>query len=126
MNNVDFLGPIYDFGRKFSILASSKLFVLPSYEENWAIVIGEAMAAGVPVLCYDLPEIRNIWQDKVIWVTKGDKRLFASKVLELLDDERSRIELSLKGLRFIKKYDWNEIAKKEMSIITNRIERLND
>lgn len=119
--NVDFLGPIYDFNAKFSILASSKLFVLPSYEENWAIVIGEAMAAGVPVLCYDLPEIKPIWENKIVWVPRGDKKAFASKVLELLDGEQARNELSKIGVEFIRKYDWHGIAEKEMTIIADSV-----
>lgn len=116
-NNVDFLGPIYDFETKFSLLASSKLFVLPSYEENWAIVIGEAMAAAVPVLCYDLPEIRPIWEDKVVWIPKGDKRQFANEIIELLNDEQSRNRLAEAGIQFIKKYDWQRIADEEIKLI---------
>jgi glycosyltransferase involved in cell wall biosynthesis len=118
-DNVDFLGPIYDFNSKISVLASAKLFVLPSYEENWAIVIGEAMAAGVPVLCYDLPAIKSIWNDKVVWIPKGDKLAFAAKVIELLGDKEPRNALSQMGTLFMKRFDWDEIAEKEMRMITN-------
>ncbi|MGQ9744216.1 MAG: glycosyltransferase family 4 protein [Candidatus Bathycorpusculaceae bacterium] len=116
-DNVDFLGSIYDFETKISLLASSKLFVLPSYEENWAIVIGEAMAAGTPVLCYDLSEIRPIWGDNVVWVPKGDKKKFANKIIEFLDSEQARNRLSEAGIRFIKRYDWQKIADEEMKLI---------
>ena len=51
-NNIIFSGMVLDTIEKFQLLASSKLFVLPTYEENWAIVIGEAMAAGIPVITY--------------------------------------------------------------------------
>jgi len=117
VDNVDFLGPIYDFKTKISVLASSRLFVLPSYEENWAIVIGEAIAAGVPVLCYDLPDIRSIWGSNVIWVPKYDKKEFASKVIEFLNDEEARIRLSEAGIRFVRRYDWQKIADEEMKLI---------
>lgn len=117
MGNVDFLGPIYDFNTKFSILASSKLFVLPSYEENWAIVIGEAMAAGVPVVCYDLLQIKPIWKGNVVWVPKGDKKGFANEVIKLLHNQRRRKKLSQTGIKFVESYDWQEIAEEEMNII---------
>ena len=124
-NSIDYLGPIYDFDSKISLLASSKLLVLPSYEENWAIVIGEAMAAGVPVLCYDLPEIRSIWMDRVVWVLKGDRKAFARKILEMLDDEKATSELPEKGSSFMKRYDWREIAENEMAIIANAVRNCN-
>ncbi len=115
--NVDFLGPVYSFSQKFLLIASSKLFALPSYEENWGIVIGEAMAAGIPVLCYDLPEIKSIWENKVVWVPKGNKKVFAAKILKLLNDHQQREKLSRFGISFIKKYDWHDIAEKELNIM---------
>lgn len=116
-DNVDFLGPIYDFETKISVLASSKLFVLPSYEENWAIVIGEAMAAGVPVLCYDLPEIKPIWKDNVVWIPKGNKLRFAKEVIKLLSGENKRLNFERKGIEFIKEYSWGKIADREINLI---------
>jgi glycosyltransferase involved in cell wall biosynthesis len=115
--NVDFLGPIYDFRSKFSVLASSKLFVLPSYEENWAIAIGEAMAAGVPVICYNLPAIKPIWHSNVTWVPKGNKSEFAERVIGLLSNEDERRNRANNGTRYIRKYSWSSIADTEMSLI---------
>ncbi len=117
--NVKILGPIYDFEKKFRILAKSKVFLLPSYEENWAIVIGESLATGLPVVCYNLPELRPIWKDKVIWVTKGDRKEFAQRVVELLRDDELRKRLGEEGAEFVKKYDWGMIAIREVGLILN-------
>ncbi len=116
-DNIQILGIIYDFDRKFETLARSKIFLLPSYEENWAIVIGEAMATGLPVVCYELPEIQPIWKDNVIWVPKGNKEIFAKKIVGLLQNEDIRNELGNRCVDFVKKYDWKEIAKKEMDLV---------
>lgn len=116
-DNVDVLGPIYDFEKKISVLGSSKLFVLPSYEENWAIVIGEAIAAGVPVLCYDIKEIRPIWKENIVWIPQGDKKMFADKILKILDDKQAQNSLSNLGIKFVAKYDWWEIAEREKALI---------
>ncbi len=117
IRNVDFLGPIYDSDLKFSLLANSDLFILPSYEENWAIVIGEAMAVGLPVVCYDISDVRSIWADKILWVPKGNIILFAEKVLEMLNDKEKMKKLSMDGMEFVKKHDWQKIAEKEMNCI---------
>ena len=111
--NVLLLGFLDEYD-KIKILKSSKIFLLPSYEEGWGIVIGEAMAAGVPVICYDLSEIKPIWKDKVVWVSKGDKKKFAKKVIELLSDVHIRRKYSHKCIKFVKKYSWDKIAEKEL------------
>lgn len=117
--NIVFLGVVYDFKEKFTILQQAKLFILPSHEENWAIVIGEAMAAGIPVIVYDLKEITPIWRDNVIWIRKGDTERFAETVLEMLNDDSAREKISKKARDFVKQYEWAEIAKKEFETIQN-------
>ncbi len=113
-SNIILLGAIYDFNLKFRIIKSAKLFVLPSHEENWAIVIGEAMAAQVPVLAYDLKEIVPIWRDNVEWIPFANTNIFASKILQYLNNEGRRHRLAEKAYNFVKKYDWNEIVKDEI------------
>jgi glycosyltransferase involved in cell wall biosynthesis len=119
--NIDFLGVIYDDKTKFTILAQSSLFILPTYEENWAIVIGEALAAGIPVVTYDLKELRQVWRGAVTYIPTGDKNGMAKKILELLNDSRELRRLSTGGIEFMKHYDWQEIAKRELKILTRRI-----
>lgn len=45
----EFLGAIAD-GAKWPIYYHSDLFVLPTYSENFGLVIGEALASGLPVI----------------------------------------------------------------------------
>jgi glycosyltransferase involved in cell wall biosynthesis len=112
-NNIYILGVILDLEEKFRILNSAKIFVLPSHEENWAIVIGEAMAIKLPVLCYQLKEIFPIWKDNVEWINFGDINDFSNKILDYLSNKEKRFFLSNKAFDFIKKYDWKKIAGNE-------------
>jgi len=112
-NNVDILGVIYDMKKKFELISSSKVFLLPTHEENWAIVVGEAMAAGTPVVVSRLKEIEPIWKDNVIWSEVGDIDGFAKATLDLLDNPEKSEKLVKKAQKFIPQYDWKNIAKTE-------------
>lgn len=118
--NIEFLGVIYDFETKFKYLSESKLFVLPSLEENWAIVIGEAMAASIPVICYDLKELREVWKDSVNFIEFRNKKLFAKKILNLLRNNKDYDKVVNRGLEFIEQYDWKLIAQDELKFIFNK------
>lgn len=113
-NNIKLFGVVYDFEEKFRIINSSKLFILPSHEENWAIVIWEAMAIWVPVLVYDLPEITPIWKDNVEWVERFDTNQFSEKILKYLWDENLRKQKMKKADAFISSLDWKNIANNEL------------
>lgn len=115
--NIEFAGEIYDAKEKFTKLAQSKIFVLPSYEENWAIVIGEAMAAGLPVVCYDLKELKTVWQDNYVGASVGNKAQFAKRILELLDDPNLRKKRAEKARKYVRRYDWKEIAINELNML---------
>lgn len=119
--NIEIKGPVYDIKEKISLLASSKLFLLPSYEENWAVVIGEALTTGLPVVAYDLPEIKQIWAEHVLWVPKGDTKSFAEEVVKLLSDEKYYQMYVGKGIDFMKKFDWEHIAERVLELCTKLI-----
>jgi glycosyltransferase involved in cell wall biosynthesis len=106
--NIDLVGVVHDAGEKIRRLAQSSIFVLPSHEENWAIVIGEALAAGLPVVAYDLKEIRPLWGERVHWIALGDTSAFAQKILQL-DSQPSTVPLD----DFLRDLDWPKIADNE-------------
>ncbi len=120
-DNITVRGPVYNFKQKILLLRQSKMLILPSYEENWAIVVGEALASGIPVVAYDLPDIRPIWGDNVVWCPLGDKKVFSKEVLKLIDREELRESLGRKGIELMKKYSWNSIAEKELRLIQDHL-----
>lgn len=116
--NIDFLGVIYDFKEKFQLIASSKLFLLPTHEENWAIVIGEAMAAGTPIIAYGLKELKAVWGEACTWVRPLDVEGFAEAIVQDLAAPQARKARQRLALEYVKRYDWTEIARKELELIT--------
>jgi len=107
----------------YSLIASSKLFLFPSYEEGFGLVIGEAIALGVPVVCYDVPSLIEVWNGAVRFVRTGEKQTLKEEVLSLLNNEKKRNELAQKAIRVIKKYDWQEVAPHETTVLRNIVGR---
>jgi glycosyltransferase involved in cell wall biosynthesis len=103
--------------RKFEIMLSSKLFLLPSYADDWGIAILDAMSCGLPAIIYDSPALRTVWGDDVTYVPAGDTASFGRTLLRLLQDQQLRAELSSIGLRRSAQYSWTKIAAKEAEAI---------
>ncbi len=61
-HRVHFLGPLED-ADKFSVLQLCDIYVSTSQHEGFGLVFLEAMAAGLPVVCYDHGGQRDFLQD---------------------------------------------------------------
>ena len=101
------------------VVKSSKIFVFPSHEEGWGIAICEAMACGLPVVAYDLPVFREIFKQGIITVPLNDIRRFSEEVIDLLEDDGKRFALSKKAEVQASKYDWDDVASRELLLMTN-------
>lgn len=117
--NIILAGPVLDMKEKYQNIIQSKVFILPSYEENWAIVIGEAIASGVPVVTYDLSELQSVWKDSITYASLADTKEFANKIIKLLEmfNAASYISLKKEGLEYIKQYSWDTISGNELKYL---------
>ena len=102
---------------RFEVMSKSKLLLLPSYIESWGTVIVEAMSYGLPVIAYDLQELRVLWGSNISYVSTGDKKTFTEMVVGLLCDTDLRSKLSRQGLKRSKDFLWTDIAAHEANAI---------
>jgi len=115
-HNIFVLGFLND-EEVYKVLWSSRVFLFPSHEEGWGMAIAEAMACKLPVISWDLPVYSSIFFNNIIKVPENNFGFFAKEVVSLLNDNKRRLELSEKAYNFIKTYNWERVAKKELSII---------
>src|SRR4029079_8458292 len=101
---------------KIALLKASEVFIFPSYEEAWGIALYEAMACGIPVLCYDLPAY-DIIKNGIIKSNLGNKELLASIIVKLLGDTKRKKDMANQALDEAKKFDWKEIAQEELGLV---------
>lgn len=100
----------------YRILSTSKVFVSTSKMEGWGIAVAEALTAGLPVVCYDIPCLKENYEDcaSVFFCPIDDIKAFAEQVINLLSlPEDEHIILRRTSRSYVKSFDWRKVAEKE-------------
>jgi glycosyltransferase involved in cell wall biosynthesis len=105
-------------------MKASKIFVFPSYLESFAIVVCEALACGLPVVAYELPAYRDFYGNSLAYVSIGNVKALAGKIIELLNDVDMCEKLAKAGNHIAKKYDWENVAKQQIKAINKMLEQV--
>lgn len=85
---VEFSGYVSE-NEKFRLLKCSRLFLMPSHYESWGIVIGEALACGIPVLAYRLDCYPAVFGDLVRYVPCFDVGGYHNEAAQLVRQLRA-------------------------------------
>ena len=108
-----FTGALND-DEKWKAYARADLFVLPTYSENFGIVVAEALWAGLPVITTKGTPWSELGTRKCgWWIDVGIDPLMAalSEAMSLSDTERR--EMGERGRRLVEeKYTWDAVVKK--------------
>lgn len=91
-------------------LEQADLFVFPSRYESFGIAVLEALAAGVPVVCSDLPALREVAGQAAVFVPPSDMQGWIEATTRLLDDRGSRERLSELGRDRAQHFTWDAAA----------------
>lgn len=88
---------------KVEAYAGSDLFVLPSYSENFGLVVVEAMACGLPVIISDQVGIhKEIAESKAGIVIQTDPKQLADAILAMLENPELCITMGKNGQQAVK------------------------
>lgn len=119
-NNIAYLG-FTGSPKKYQIMKSSKVFLYLSKvnaDESWGISLMEALACGLPAITYDLAIYKHIYDtDGVTSLQNGDINTVADVTIDLINNPRRRAILSIKAIDFASKFDWNNIAKRDLILL---------
>lgn len=122
-DKIHFLGQL---NRKELLIqyASSDLFVLPTREDCFALVILEAMCSGLPIICsryadgaYDLIEEGK----NGFIIDPNDKKAFAAAIEKVLQDEKLQKSMQEQSGQILEKFRFENVSKGYMSAIAECI-----
>jgi len=116
--HVTFIGavPSVDLPRWY---ATADVFVSPATgNESFGIVLLEAMAAGVPLVCSDIPGYRSVVvpDHNAVLHPPGDVGALADVLTKLVLDDELRTNLSERGRQRAQEFAW--------PVVTQQIEAL--
>lgn len=89
---------------KLSVYQWADVFVLPTYQENFGLVLPEAMASGTPVVTTRGTDIWRELQQAGARIADHSPTSIAVAIGELLADDALRSELGRRGQNFVKQW----------------------
>ena len=115
-DSVEYMGEA-NSERKSALYRRADLFVLPTFTENFGVVVAEALAYGVPVITTrGAPWGDLITQGCGWWVDIGVAPLEQAlrEAMSLSDDERRM--MGARGREYVRRYDWGTIARQTAEV----------
>jgi len=86
------------------LYSHARCFVLPSVNEGFPMVLLEAMAYGLPILCSDIPGTRQVNLPEQDYFTVRDVDALCTAITRLLDTPAEPQHYDLE------RYNWDTIA----------------
>ena len=109
-SSVDILGPFLGEDLE-NIYKNSKIFILPTFSENFGLVVPEAMSHGLPAITTNGAPWEVLNEEKAGWCCEAniiDIKHTLFKMSKLTDDEYQL--MSKNALRLAKQFDWNRVT----------------
>lgn len=99
------------------LYSNAWLYVLPTDLEGMPLSLLEAMSYGCCCLVSDIPECREVVEDKAVLFRKGDTEDLREKLQMLCDDEEAVNGYKKEAADFIcRKYHWDEVVEETLKL----------
>ncbi len=94
-----------------ALYASATVMCFPSLAEGFGLPVLESMAAGTPVICSDLPVLRELCGDAAVYTAPGDVSALARALTRVVEHPSLWRELSERGRARASRFTWANSAE---------------
>ena len=103
---------------KWSALAASQCFVLPSYSEGLSVSVLEAMGVGLPVIVTEQCNLPEVETSGTGWLIKSEIPSLTSSLSSFLNNSsRVNMEIGHRGRQLVKdRYNWTSVTERMINL----------
>ena len=98
-------------------------FVYPSYFEGFGLPVLEAMQCGVPVIAGNRTSLPEVVGDAGVLVDPFNEKELADGIARVVDNPDHRAQLSVKGLKRAKDFDWTTTAQMTLQVYERAVRK---
>ena len=91
------------------------LLFLSAYE-GFGLPLIEAQQMGLPVLCSDIPVLREVGGEGAIYVDRNDPAAIAARMRELIEDKNLYTETIRRGRDNLQRFSWEKSVRKTLDV----------
>jgi len=100
------------------LMAAADVFVLPSKMESFGLVLLEASATGVPIVCSNAGGVPEVFQDgfNALLYPPGDDIAMAKAIVRLIQDRELAKTISANAVATSRRFTWEIAAKRTLRV----------
>jgi glycosyltransferase involved in cell wall biosynthesis len=106
-----------------ALLSGARALLLPSFAEGYGIPVAEALALGTPVICSDLPALREAGQNVPLFLSPRDAAAWHRAVLDFAQPESASRAAQLQQMRQFRPVTWEAHFASLRKLLGFRLER---
>jgi glycogen synthase len=111
---VEFRGRV-EGAEKYQLMSGAYAVLMPTRYETFGLVAVESLAAGAPVVAFDVGPLREVVEGGAgaRLIRPWDLDAFAREVLRFVDDRELRERVREAGRHWARRYDWEEVSLRQ-------------
>lgn len=99
---------------------SASIFLGPSFTEGFCLTVAEAMQCGCAAVCTNIGGYMVTCKDgyTALLAEVGNAYSMAQRIIELIEDDKLRLQIARDANKFIQQFTWDKAYKKLKSILS--------